>query len=276
MSEIIILRQSLLNAWEICKEWYRRAIIEKEPSGRGTAAIRGTAVHAAAAENHRHKMAFSGKSMPMADMIEIANETFLYEVRNEDPFLTPEELEVGTLPSIARARMQARDMTEVYAREIAPKFDPILVEETITAEIDGSPVQIRGTIDALNRDYSLPDLKTTMNVRKFTQAEADATHQFTIYGLLVRAKTGRWPTSYRWEIVDGAKGRAKTVETYRTRGDVHALMARIRQMRESIDKGVFGPAPAGHWKCSQRWCSFWDTCPFVNSERAEAARLLGP
>ena len=37
---------------------------------------------------------------------------------------------------------------------------------------------------------------------------------------------------------------------------------RIKSVRNGIKKKVFLPAPEGSWYCSEKWCSFWNICPY--------------
>jgi len=45
----------------------------------------------------------------------------------------------------------------------------------------------------------------------------------------------------------------------------------INAVVDGVKKGVFHPAPIGSWWCSPRFCGYWFSCPFINSERQAAA-----
>lgn len=252
-----------------CAEHYRR-VEAGERDGKTTAMVRGLSVHQAAEHNHKQKME-TRRDLPMAQLVEIADASFL-DFQQGDIRPTPNEQKIGMSPSLNRARRDARDAVAVYADKVAPKIQPVLVEERIEAEVTGTDVLLTGRIDVLTDAWRLPDLKTTKG-RGRSQREVDGSVEFSLYGVLVRHKTGRWPTAYDLEEVNPATGKHRTVTTRRSRGDIEAFVHRLNRMLEAIEKGVYVPAQLGtSWKCSATWCEFWRDCPYVNSARVDAAK----
>lgn len=269
---IIVVRQSRLKRYDACGEEFRRGEIEGEYAGPGTAAIRGIAFHEAAAENHRQKIE-TGRDLPKTNLIEITDTEFAAKEQAEDVHFTEDELRIGKRPALLRARAEARAATEVYSDRVADQIQPKLVEEDMKSRITGTKVILKGRIDVVTQDHWIDDLKTTTNGRRWTQKAADEDHQFTVYGILLRAETGQWPRGYRLRVINADTRTEKTITTRRTRRDIEVFVARMNQMLESMRKGVYKPAEPGHWKCSPKWCSFTRTCSYFNAERSALARL---
>ena len=45
--------------------------------------------------------------------------------------------------------------------------------------------------------------------------------------------------------------------------DLAALFNRLENIAHALKAGVFAPAPRDHWTCSEKWCGYWHTCPYV-------------
>lgn len=261
-----MVSQSEINTFEKCgqKDAFRKGGI---PSLPGTAALRGTSVHAAANYNHQQKIT-SGRDLPVEELVEVAASTFTERRHTEGVMLTPDEVKVGLKPSLARGRMSAMDLTRVYHERVAPGLQPRFSEKRIAASI-GDGVILRGQIDVLTVEHDHHDLKTTGG--SFSQATADESHQATVYDLLIRAETGTRPRSHTFDVLNAKTLKHTPMRTVRDENDIRVLVNRINAMIATRKAGVVSPAPLGAWWCSPTWCGYWTICPFVNSERKAAA-----
>ena len=263
------VHQSELNLFELCGEAARRRYIEGEIIPPGVAMLRGSMVHVAAQQNHYHKKA-CGTDLEKSKLVEIAVAAFKEKCQREGFRLTREEMQVGVLPMLARTKEAGRVLTELYRDRIAPSFQPDLIEEKIHAVIPTSPVDLEGTIDLTTTDGRLKDLKTSG--RRKSQAEADGSLQLSTYGILYYAKRGVLPSGYDLHVMlDQDKPDVQTLATTRSTADFSVLAARLNVMLAAKKAGVFPPAAVGSWICSARWCGYFDSCPYVNSERKAAA-----
>lgn len=252
-----------------CPVKYRRRYIEKERAGRTLPMIRGLSIHHAAAVNHEQKID-SHRDLPEAEIVEVADQTFRDHEREGGIRLTADERKVGTAPSIARTRRDTRSGTSIYARDVAPRIQPAHVEAEFRARLGESDTEIHGFIDTITTDHRVKEIKSTMG-RGRSQRQADNDLQLTMYAMGARVITGRWPVGFDFEEVNPNTGKARTISSIRTTGDIRAAVARMNQLIDAEAAGTFGPAEPGHPLCSARWCEFWDTCPFVNSERRPGA-----
>lgn len=269
--EQIKVHQSQINLFENCGEAYRRRYIEGEIIPPGVAMLRGSGVHGGAEVNHRQKMK-SGRDLPKKDIVDAAV-SILEERKARDGFrLTREEMAVGVKPTIARTIETVQTLTGLYVDAVAPGLQPAMVEEKIVAEVSPE-VALAGTIDVATVDGRVKDFKTTGKTKP--QSEADTSLQFSQYGLLYRAKTGAFPSGFDMEqLVDLKTPKHVRLSTTRTQADYQVLVNRINTMLRAQKAGIFAPAAVGSWICSERWCGFWRTCPYVNSERAAAAAKI--
>lgn len=263
------VRQSQLVKFEMCGEAYRRQYVEGEKDLSGTAALRGSGVHGGAQVNHIQKKK-TGKDLPKKDIIDAAVAAFEARKTNEGFRLTPEEISVGVSPTMARTVQTITVLSGLYADQVAPRIQPDLIEEKIVVEIPGTEVDLAGTIDLSTTDGRLKDFKTAN--RSKSQKDADESLQLTLYDFLYEKKTGRKPTGVDLEVlVDLKTPKHQQISTVRTARDRQVLFNRTNVMLKSRQAGIFAPAQVGSWICSPKWCGFWDTCPFVNSERMAAA-----
>jgi hypothetical protein len=268
---IIEVRQSTLNDFELCAEMFRRKHIEKEPALPGTAALRGGAVHVGAQKNHEQKVG-SGRDLPKKDIIDIAVAGFEEKKAREGFRLTPEEMGVGVKPTLARTIESVTTLTGLYADQVAPRMDPDLVEEHISFTLP-SGIKFSGRLDLSTKDGRIKDVKTAG--RSKSQKEVDESLQGTQYYALYRALKGKDPSGFDLEVlVDLKTPKVQTLASTRTRRDMEVLVNRANIMLRSVQAGLFAPAAVGSWNCCAKWCNFWSTCPFVNSERMAASAKL--
>jgi RecB family exonuclease len=268
-SDVIEVRQSSLGKFDLCGERYRRAEVAGEKDLAGSAALRGSGLHWAAQRNHEQKLQ-TEKDLPKKELADLA--AFGVEKKRADEGfrLTPDEETIGSTVVLARTVDAAVRMSDVYAERSAPQIKPHLIEKTISVLLPGG-VRLKGTLDLSTIDKRIKDFKTT--TRSKSQFDADHSFQFTMYGELYRALTGDQPTGFDMEqFVDLKRGvEYRPLATTRGEADRKVLINRVNMLVGARKAGVYHPAPVGSWQCSPKWCSFWDSCPYVNSERLRAA-----
>lgn len=267
------IRYSELNLFLNCGIAYWRRYIQHDKTPQTLPMIRGSGVHEAIATNHRQKKG-SGVDIKRRDLEAIAAE-YVRATAGEGVMLTPDEKSVGLAPSIERTRMSALCLAGVYAEKCAPDTQPELVEQEIVIAMPGAPVDLKGTIDVATTAKRIRDYKTSKRAK--SQREADESLQLSLYGLAYRALTGGDPSGYDLEVLidSGKKLDHKRLPTTRSQRDFVVLVNRINALLKARETGTFAPANFGHWLCGPRYCSFWNSCAYVNSERAEAAAENG-
>lgn len=268
-SKRLEIHQSQLVKFEMCGEAYRRQYVAGEQDLAGTAALRGSGVHGGAQVNHTQKKK-TGKDLPKKDIVDAAVAAFEDRKAKEGFRLTLDEQSMGVKTAMARTVESITTLSGLYADRVAPQIQPDLIEKKITVEIPGTEVDLAGTIDLSTTDGRLKDFKTSS--RSKSQKDADESLQLTLYDFLYEKQTGRKPSGVDLEVlVDLKTPKHQQLSTVRTEKDRQVFFNRTNVMLKSRQVGLFAPAAVGSWNCSQKWCGFWDTCPYVNSERAAAA-----
>jgi len=121
-------------------------------------------------------------------------------------------------------------------------------------------IPVIGFIDMITTDGHIIDFKTAS--RKWTQERADNDLQPTFY-LAALNKLGlvELPSSFRYMIFTKTKNpEVQIIDTTRTAADVLALYALVKEVWDAIEMGVYVPNGIGNWKCSSKYCEFWDLC----------------
>lgn len=267
---------SQLNTFENCGEAYRRRYIEKEIIPPGVAALRGGGVHKGAEMNFKQKIE-SKIDLPKQEIVDRAVAEFEGRMKLEGLFLDAESAAIGKDIVVGKEKDTTVRLAGLFADEVAPVYQPTAVEEKIRIELPDSPRDLLGILDLTAtivtdpaRGEGLADYKTGKKTK--SQSEFDGSPQLTLYDLAYRAKRGKAPDFIRVEqLIDTKVPKRVLTETTRTVADMKPAIARVNAMISGLEKGAFMPANPGSWNCSPRWCGYFATCKFVNSERKAAA-----
>ena len=253
-----------------CPEAYRRRYIEGEIIPPGFAMLKGTGVHAGAEENFRQKIS-SHEDLPIVDIVDAAVAGFEGAVAGGYA-MTEDEESRGSKTVIEEVVADVVEMATLHGEEQAPDYQPVQVEEYVRIELPNHSRDIVGVIDLVDDQDRVVDFKTAG--KKKSQGAADNSTQLTIYAAAHKSATGRDASEVRLDTVVRTKTKTSrsVVTSTRDDADFGALANRINAVTGSIDAGTFTPAVPGSWWCGPKWCGYWDTCPFVNSERKEKSK----
>lgn len=263
------LSATQLDCFARCPEQYRRRYLEGERIPPGVALIKGTGFHRGAETNMRQKLD-SRRDLPETEIVEAAAAAF-DEAAAGGLTLSAEEAARGAPAVLGEAKENLVDMARCHARQQAPDYQPILVEQVVRIELPG-PRDLLGVIDLADDRDRVVDFKTSGKAKP--QSEADASVQLTVYAAAFHAHVGRLPSGLLLDtVVTTKKGsRREALETVREEADFSALAHRINAISSAIDAGSFAPASPGAWWCGAKWCGFYETCCFVNPNRGRAAQ----
>lgn len=252
-----------------CPEAYRRRYIEREVIPPGIAILQGQSVHRAAEINFRQKLS-TRVDLPILEIVEAAAASF-DEQKAGEVSLSRDEMARGASVVLGEAKDEAVKCAEVLARDIAPEYQPVLVEEKVRIVLDNSPRDLLCILDMADERGIVSDYK--VSGKRKSQADADSSVALTTYAAAHRIATGKLPSELRLEVIVKNKTPVRqVVSTTRAKADFVALAARVNAVQSSIDAGSFPPATPGAWWCGPRWCGYWSTCPYVNNERIERVK----
>ncbi len=255
-----------------CPEQYRRRYVEGERIPPGVALILGKAFHAGAELNFRQKIE-SHEDLPVNQIVDAAAAAFDAEVSGGYS-LSPEEAEVGGKKVLGEAKDKTVQLAEIHAEEQAPDYQPIAVEHSTRIVFPMATHDLLAITDLRDDLRRVVDFKTA--ARRMPADAADSSTQLTIYAAAHQIDTGAPASEVRLDVLTKTKTPSRQVlRSDRSQADFQALIHRVNSTLSAIHAGSFTPASPGSWVCSPRWCGYWATCKFVNSERLAAAEATG-
>lgn len=273
-TKILIMTKPHLSATQLdsycrCPEAYRRRYIEGERIPPSAAMLKGTGLHRGAEHNFRQKIE-SHQDLKASDIVDAAVAAFDAEVEKGIE-LQGDDKHRGKTVVVAETKDDLVNVVTVHAKEQAPDYQPVFVEQEFTLEIPNGSRDLKGVIDLADNLRRVTDFKS--GTKSKSQSDADGSVQLTIYAAGHHALTGTPPSQVRLDTVVTTKTKTYRDVKASDRGvaDFTALAHRIEAVNAGIDKGVFTPAPPGAWQCSPKWCGYFSTCPFVNSQRQAMA-----
>jgi hypothetical protein len=255
-----------------CGEQYRRRYVEKEVIPPGIAMLKGSGFHRGAEINMRQKID-SHEDMPVKEIVDAAVEEFRLQTQGGYQ-LSDEEVARGPTSVIGEAIDELATMAEVHAEQQAPDYQPVLVEQAVRIPLPGTH-DLLGVIDLADDKSRIVDFKTSK--KKKSAGDAHESVQLTIYAASWQSLHQAPPALVRLDTVVSTKTRCErqVLDSTRCDKDFSALASRINMVTSAISSGVFLPASPGSWWCGPKWCGFWASCPYINSERRDAAERNG-
>jgi hypothetical protein len=170
-----------------------------------------------------------------------------------------------TLYSLGQTMLSEPSIVETLS-EIRPLIerDQTWIEARVKLCVPSVPVPIVGYIDCITADGVPCDFKTAGRAWSADQAAGEMQPLFYLAALNqvgFYRKPGRPVGAFRhYVLVKNAKSpRCDVFDTQRTMGEVLWLFGLVRDVWRGIEAGVFPPNPET-WKCSAKWCEFWDRC----------------
>lgn len=262
------LSHAQLNMLSICGEQYRRRYPENEKIPPGIALNIGTGAHTGAEVNFLQKIE-SHTDLPKNEIVEAA--VAGYETAFADGYtLAEDERKRGASIVIAEGKDLVASLADLHARESAPEYQPVAVEQEILIPFPNATHDLLGYVDVTDDLNRVTDFKTAGKSKN--QNEADTSVQLTIYAAAHQIATGAPPAEVRLDVlVKTKKPKRQVLSSTRGQPDFLALINRVNIALAVIQAGTYMPVEPGHWMCGPKWCGYWSTCRFVNNERKAAA-----
>lgn len=265
------LSASSMNLAATCGEaWYRRYILKDKTEATPSLA-RGLAFHSMAKKNNTQKIE-SRIDLPEGDLKDYVAD------RIEAEFTGPITLEPGEEKNKTKGKIKDLLVATVPVyRANAEHIQPRTVETVERVIMPESKRDLLLVMDLDTETDEVIDYKTSG--KKKSQNDADTDNGLTAYSMAFFLKHKRLPKKISFHNFVGRitpkKQEIKTefnkIDTVRDHKDFEIFLKRMEMTGKMIDAGVFMPAPAGSWKCNPRFCGYWHSCPYINSERIAAA-----
>jgi hypothetical protein len=249
-----------------CGEAYRRRYIEGDKIPPRVAMIKGSAFDGGVTGNYRQKIE-THRDLPVSQIKELAVATFEKEVAGGYT-LSEEEQSQGGGIVLGEAKDAAVAMAEFFGNVMARDYQPVAVQERVTIDLPSSPLM--AVLDLATDKDEVVDFKTTG--RRKSADEADRSVQLSVYDAAFRARYRRPAQRLALDIVVAGKKQIsrQVLETRRDERDMQILANRVNSIEKSIKAGNFPPASPLAWWCSDKWCGYYRTCPYVNAQRKVA------
>jgi RecB family exonuclease len=262
LSEKPHLSPHQIETYERCGLQWSYRYNEGIKSPPGVKAIKGRATHKSVEANLRHVMDTKGM-LVNREASDIAAEAFKEEWEKQEVFLEPDERKEGAAKVRGKALDSVVKLADLHYNRVAPGIDPVAVEERFELELGDSPVNLVGVIDIREPDC-IRDTKTRS--KSLSDGEAAKSIQLTAYAMKVRA-FGLQPFPIRVRLDALVETKAGKVSydhdiAEKTEHDARRLLRRIDAVWTAIQKGVFLPAPEDSWACSEKFCGYWQMCPY--------------
>ena len=262
-----------------CGMQYYFAYIEEKKRRPSFSMVRGGACHTGVEVNMRHRMDTLGPkgkdgredhrvlSAPEEEISDLTRD----KIENE----WKEGIELTKEESAMKRKVKALlidtsiEMTLHHRNELGTSIYPRAVEQPFTLEVEGNDYDIHGFIDLLELDRGILDYK--FRGKSPSKTDCYDSDQLTVYAFadhLINGKTKRRPVELHttWMLKKGPK--AKVQEDFRDERDYRRFLMKFERVTQMIDSGIFLPAEEGHWRCSKKWCGYWESdCEFGRRNR---------
>lgn len=234
---------------------------------------RGGSVHSTIEHNYQQKRE-THTDLPTTFLKDWFAQNFEDEWTREE--VRPREDE----PPKGELKDQGYALVEVYAKQLAPKVQPVLVEDKFDVELgkDDYGFRLSGKIDVVDSNNWIRDNKTAS--RTPNQNDVNLDIQLSTYSLArrmyLRKEAGDLSALSEEERQAKIKGMVEpkltldmlvltkepklvVLETERTREGLAMHLNTIGNIAKSIRADAFPRNPTGWW-CSPKWCGYWSRC----------------
>lgn len=258
------IHQSSLGAALRCGEQFRRRYVMGHIIPPGIAAGRGTGVHAASKANLRQKIQ-TRVDLSLSDIKDATRDGYVHAF--ESGVYLAKEDRAAKDRLLNEGLEDALRCATVYRNEVAPKLQPIAVEEKFKIDV-GLPLLLAGMMDYQDLPI-VGDLKTTS--KKWAEGQIKQEIQPIFYSFVHEHEKGIRP-KFIYHILIARRGKKgptseelQEQEIIPTDNAYKSLFAKLRLFCEMIKKGVFMPANPSSWWCTPKWCGYYYTCPYVGN-----------
>jgi hypothetical protein len=252
---------SAMSLFYRCGEAWRRRYVEGEKLPPGIAQLRGTGFHGGAKVADEYKIA-TREVMGQEHVRDATAAAFDSALMAGGVLLDSDEESRGKSVVVGEAKDSAIRLIDAWRDNIAPTYQPDLVEKRIEIRVPNIAPKLVGIVDLATEDGVIVDRKTASAAKGANDVKTSM--QLTWYDVSYQALTGKRAKGVQLhEVVDTKTPQALIHESTRDDEDRRVLGKYIERAIEGIAAGRFLPATPGSWMCSQRWCGYYTTCSYV-------------
>lgn len=250
-----LIRPSGVEQFIRCPAQWFRAQVLKDYQKPSAAASLGTSLHKGAEVGYLERIK-SGSLPPLSVLQDVVVET--WKECNQD-----QDLEYYEGESYQSMEDQLLEGLFKYYKIVMPTTFPKNVESRYTINIESDVVgSVSGSID-IDLPNGIADIKVT---KKRVNAE-NYTMQQSIYSLLKEANGERVDYVKLHNVVRGGEVKIVDLAIKReyARFWVNSIIDTLEEFNATKNPRLFrGSSPSSNYLCSEKWCGYWNICPFVN------------
>lgn len=242
------IRVSSLNSFLDCSAKFNFQYIEKiQTPGRISLAF-GTSIHAALKKNYAEKV-FSKKDLSIDEITSEFSDNYDAEISNLESFKEDEPLSFVKDSGI--------ELLTKYQKDIAPRIQPLVVEQKISIDFQNMPYLLNGTLDLIDEDEILIDHKTTR--KRFKMIPGSYKRQLSGYKFLANSIKLKI-RSQRIDLLMAKSADTNTsIRHLPVEVDEIEFLKTFIVVSDAIKKGVFYPN-RNSLLCNKKYCSFSNEC----------------
>lgn len=253
----VVIRPSSINQFMSCPaQWFRASVLQDYQKPSAAAAV-GTSLHKGVEVGYREKIN-TGEVPPVSLMTDAAVSEFHDLVKSD------ENLEFKEGESFSGFEQDLVKGVKDYHATIMPVIDPVGVEVRYTLPMDGLETieSVSGTID-IDLPNSLADIKMMGKNKPVTNYVA----QQSCYAIL--KETNDKPcsdTAFIHKVIRGKNVEITPLPLKKewARTWVNMMITTLETFADTGNPMLFrGSSPQSNFLCNEKWCGFWDQCPFV-------------
>lgn len=253
------LSYSSISSFLTCGKAWKYRYIDKVQAATSLSLVIGSAVHDVVEEIVRCQ----SLSMERPETAELAKAKA--QERFETATLSAEDAEKIDEVKSEVSRLVTAPLIQSGVGMIRAKVDDAgaMIERKVTLEVPEVDVPIIGYIDIILDDGTPADFKTAS--RSWTADRAQTEMQPVFY-LSAMGQMGI-PVNWHFKHIVFVKNKNPKFQTFdseRTPAEVGRLFTQIQDVWRSIKAENYLPAAPGSWKCSPKYCEFWQMCQGAN------------
>lgn len=255
------LHYSGLDRLQGCGEAFYRIYIVGEKQDANVSMMVGTAVDKATARNLENKI-ITGKLLTTDQVESIARDSFEIEWKLRDRVLSQEERLAGEAKTKGDGIDKSVRLARLHHQVIAPTINPTHIQRKWAISIPGFQFDLVGEIDVQEGAEAIRDTKA--KGKSPNENEVHYSDQLTGYHLAVFVLDGFMVKKVMLDcVIDNKVPVAKVYTSTRDADDHRVFLNRVERAADIIEKGAYTPAQPTDWRCSKKWCGFFDTCKFA-------------
>lgn len=252
-----------------CGQQYFYRYVEGIKTLPGFAMVRGRSVDSAVSTNLSQKIE-SKADLPVSDVQALARQELSDQFRKNEIEKDADYAEMDFETAKGKLADEVVGLAALHTTEVSPHLQPAHVQTKVTLQPSRIlPVKFVGVLDLIDSNGTIRDTKTAK--KSATDSAALESDQLTAYDMLYRAHFKTPPAGLQLDQLvrtEGGKLSANELKApARERDELFAYVARANAVVSMVEREVYTPAPDSAWWCNQRWCGYWDRCPFARGRK---------